>query len=158
MTIETVNATLFEMFTDKATKNVGCLIYVFDSNTRQCVGSHSENCITEDAEDMVEHVSRFNCFSVSEEANCPPVTGDQDQLAMETVNVALWDTFKNIATKDMGCIIYLFDLDVRKSMWSSSGNCTNEGAVIVIGKVLQRFDIFNFFGGFEVPDFAGPAV
>lgn len=61
---------------------------------------------------------------------------------VETVNDAMFDAFKNTASEDIGCIVYVFD---RSAEGGGTGfndkNCDMGDAMVAIKRISHRFGI-----------------
>jgi len=59
-----------------------------------------------------------------------------------TVNDALFETFKTVATDDIGCIAYVFDRsEGGGGIGFNSNNCDAADAMVAIKRIAKTFDI-----------------
>lgn len=67
---------------------------------------------------------------------------DENQKHIETVNDVLLKTFKAIANKDTGCIIYVFDRSENGGGTGfNSRNCDAGDAMVAIKRIAAQFGI-----------------
>ena len=61
---------------------------------------------------------------------------------VETVNDAMFDAFKNTATEDIGCIVYVFDRGAEGGgIGFNDKNCDMGDAMVAIKRISERFNI-----------------
>lgn len=61
---------------------------------------------------------------------------------VETVNDAMLDAFKNTASEDIGCIVYVFDRSAEGGgIGFNDKNCDMGDAMVAIKRISHKFSI-----------------
>ena len=63
------------------------------------------------------------------------------QTELEDVNDALLATFKHKASKNIGCIVYIFDKSEGGGTGFNTHNCDLGDALVAISRIVEQFEI-----------------